>query len=131
MEYNIALAIYHNPPTPQHQLAAIGGLTSTRDPALIQQSAGMLMGGQVAEQNMTMFLHVSRAYFSFSRPTLTLLPRCRDSLPILSRVDWSGSSSPAHGLCWRFSSRDPSTLERLLNSLSSRMSNSLASPSVR
>ncbi|ORY74296.1 hypothetical protein BCR35DRAFT_281272 [Leucosporidium creatinivorum] len=57
MEYNIALAIYNNPPTPQHQLAAIGGLTSTRDSALIQQAAGMLMGGQVAEQNMTMFLH--------------------------------------------------------------------------
>lgn len=59
MEYNIALAIYNNPSTPQHQLAAIGGLTSTRDPALIQQSAGMLIGGQVAEQNMTMFLYVS------------------------------------------------------------------------
>lgn len=57
MEYNIALAIYNNPPTPQHQLAAIGGLTATRVPELVQQTAGMLMSGQVAEQNMAMFLN--------------------------------------------------------------------------
>lgn len=36
MEYNIALAIYSQLPTPQHQLAAIAGLTSTRSPELIK-----------------------------------------------------------------------------------------------
>ncbi|KAL8278732.1 hypothetical protein RQP46_008801 [Phenoliferia psychrophenolica] len=55
-EYNIALAIYNSPPTPQHQMAAIMGLTSTRLPGLIQKTAGMLLSGQVQEQHMVTFL---------------------------------------------------------------------------
>lgn len=55
-EYQMVLAMYKAPPTPQHQLAAIAGLTSTRSPALGQPTAGMLMSGQVADQNMAQFL---------------------------------------------------------------------------
>lgn len=60
-EYNIALAIYNSPPTPQHQIAAIMGLTATRLPGLIQKTAGMLLGGQVQEQHLVTFLSVSHS----------------------------------------------------------------------
>lgn len=89
MEYNIALAIYTNPPTPQHQLAAIAGLTATRDPALIQQSASMLMSGQVVDQNMTMFLHVRPT--SLSIPWRSLTFSWRQGLagnPLSRRMVW-------------------------------------------
>lgn len=75
MEYGIALAIYNAPPTPQHQLAAIAGLTSTRSPALIQQTAGMLMSGQVAEQNMLRFLIVRLFSLPDPRAMLTVVLR--------------------------------------------------------
>ena len=58
LEYGIALAIFNAPPTPAHTIAAIAGLTATRSPALIQQTAGMLMGGQVADQDVSYFLIV-------------------------------------------------------------------------
>ena len=54
--YGIAQAIYAIPPTPAHKLAAIAGLTSVREPALVQQTAGMLLSGAVAEQDMSAFL---------------------------------------------------------------------------
>ncbi|GJN87331.1 hypothetical protein Rhopal_000280-T1 [Rhodotorula paludigena] len=45
-EYEAALAIFRNPPTPQHQIAAVAGLCNTRQPELIQQTAAMLSGGE-------------------------------------------------------------------------------------
>jgi aminopeptidase 2 len=66
-DFHLALDLYHSPPTPQHQLAAIVGLTSTRDPALVQQTVGMLMSGEVAEQNVATFLMVSL-------PLISLVP---------------------------------------------------------
>ncbi|GAA5919724.1 hypothetical protein JCM1841_000771 [Sporobolomyces salmonicolor] len=56
-EYQIALGIYTNPPTPQHQIAAIAGLTSTRDEGLVQLTAEMMMSGKVEQENMSRFLY--------------------------------------------------------------------------
>ncbi|KAI5481721.1 hypothetical protein MNV49_002947 [Pseudohyphozyma bogoriensis] len=55
-EYNIVMAIYKNPPTPQHQMAALAGLTAARDPALVQRTIGLMLGGEVSDQLMSQFL---------------------------------------------------------------------------
>ncbi|GAA6011348.1 hypothetical protein JCM10207_008309 [Rhodosporidiobolus poonsookiae] len=55
-EYELALAIYNNPPTPQHQLAAIAGLAGTKDPELLMRTAGMMSSGAVQPANLPIFL---------------------------------------------------------------------------
>ena len=88
-EYGIALAIYNAPPTPQHQLAAIAGLTSTRSPALIQPTAAMLMSGQVAEQNMLSFLVVRPSIsIPFSSFVETCLPQGLAENHLSRRTVW-------------------------------------------
>lgn len=57
-EYGIALQIFKNPPTPQHQLAAISGLTAPRELNLLMQTANMCMTGEVPEQSMPQVFHV-------------------------------------------------------------------------
>jgi len=60
-EYQIALQIYSNPPTPQLRTAAIAGLTGSKDIRLLQQTAMMLTSGAVAQEDMSKFLYVSLA----------------------------------------------------------------------
>ncbi|GAA6003219.1 M1 family metallopeptidase [Rhodotorula paludigena] len=56
-DYEAALAIFREPPTPQHQIAAIAGLCNTRQPELIQRTAAMLSGGEVKADLFPHFLH--------------------------------------------------------------------------
>ena len=60
-EYNIALHIFKNPPTPQHQLAAIAGLTASNDLGLLMRTAGLCMQGEVPAESLPQVFHVSRA----------------------------------------------------------------------
>ncbi|GAA5913381.1 hypothetical protein JCM6882_004105 [Rhodosporidiobolus microsporus] len=46
-EYEIAKAIFANPPTPHHQEAALAGLTGTTEMELLMETAGMLTSGEV------------------------------------------------------------------------------------
>ena len=57
-EYDVALALFGAAPSPQHQMAAILGLTSTRDPQLLQKTAAMMMDGSASAQDLPIFLHV-------------------------------------------------------------------------
>lgn len=57
-EYNVALHIFKNPPTPQHQLAAIAGLTAPTDSGLLMRTAGMCMQGEVPAESMPQVFHV-------------------------------------------------------------------------
>ncbi|GAA6005170.1 hypothetical protein JCM11491_002602 [Sporobolomyces phaffii] len=56
-EYEIALQLYANAPTPQHKLAAIAGLCGAPDVRLLQRTAEMLASGQVASEDMPKFLY--------------------------------------------------------------------------
>ncbi|GAA5852393.1 hypothetical protein JCM9279_001187 [Rhodotorula babjevae] len=56
-EYDAALALFGAAPSPQHQMAAILGLTSTRDPQLLQQTAAMMTSGAASAQDLPIFLH--------------------------------------------------------------------------
>ncbi|BGP38537.1 Aminopeptidase 2 mitochondrial [Rhodotorula kratochvilovae] len=56
-EYETALAIYRSAPTPQHQMAAILGLASTRDAELVQRTVAMMSGGEAKAEELPVFLH--------------------------------------------------------------------------
>ncbi|GAA6054207.1 hypothetical protein JCM3770_001392 [Rhodotorula araucariae] len=56
-EYEAARAIYRDAPTPQHQMAAILGLTNTRDMSLIQRTAAMMTSGEAKAEELPLFLH--------------------------------------------------------------------------
>ncbi|GAA5820809.1 hypothetical protein JCM10212_002096 [Sporobolomyces blumeae] len=56
-EYQVALGLYGNAPTPQHKMAAIAGLTGSSDVELLRQTAGMLATGQVVPEDMSKFLY--------------------------------------------------------------------------
>ncbi|GAA5953426.1 hypothetical protein JCM10213_003080 [Rhodosporidiobolus nylandii] len=55
-EYEVARQIYENPPTPSHQIAAIAGLTGTRDVDLLKRTMGMMVSGEVQPDRLPGFL---------------------------------------------------------------------------
>lgn len=59
-EYEVVMQIYKQAPTPHHQIAAIAGLTATRDPTLLQRTMNLLFSGEVEEQNLVYLLMVRR-----------------------------------------------------------------------
>ena len=120
-EYQIALQIYSNPPTPQLRTAAIAGLTGSKDIRLLQQTAMMLTSGAVAQEDMSKFLYVSLFVRSISEKLrLTLCFVGRVSQTTLNRVDSYGASFNRHGRCWNSSSRGRCCSVGLLPHLSSR-----------
>jgi ERAP1-like C-terminal domain len=58
-EYDTLLSIYKEPATPQHELAAMLSLASTRDEVLIQRAFDLILSGEVREQNVAYFINVS------------------------------------------------------------------------
>ncbi|GAA5834060.1 hypothetical protein JCM11251_003607 [Rhodosporidiobolus azoricus] len=65
-EYNIARAIFADPPSPHHQEAALAGLTGTNDMKLLMQTAGTMTSGEVQPELVPAILkglatnHISR-----------------------------------------------------------------------
>ncbi|KPV76431.1 uncharacterized protein RHOBADRAFT_3200, partial [Rhodotorula graminis WP1] len=72
-EYDAALALFGAAPSPQYQMAAILGLTSSRDPQLLQKTAAMMTSGAASAQDLPIFLHGLAANPSSRRLVWALL----------------------------------------------------------
>jgi aminopeptidase 2 len=57
-EFDVVLSVYKKPPSPQHELSALGSLASTRDDALLQRAFDLILNGEVREQNVAAFIRV-------------------------------------------------------------------------
>lgn len=61
-EYSIAAQLFANPPTPGHQMAAVAGLTGTREVGLLMKTAGMLTSGEVQPERLPQILAVRSSF---------------------------------------------------------------------